>query len=90
MPSTHTFYSRGQERVQLYLYTPYGLYRASVLPQEGTRSFPVVKSGRGVILSHSTYSAVVKKVIAITLHTLRLVKNLSACTRGYRVFPRGK
>ena len=66
-----TFYCRGQERVELYLYSPYvpyGLYRASV---------PV----QGCTLPSS---AVVKKEYSYTstpLWAVRPVLSLSACTR---------
>ena len=45
--TSHTLQCGGQERLELYLYTPFGLYSASVAVQKGTMSFLVVKSGQG-------------------------------------------
>jgi len=63
----HTFYGRGQERLELYLYSPYGpygLYRASV---------PV----QGCTLPLTPSSAVVKKEWS---YTSTLLMGRTACT----------
>jgi hypothetical protein len=64
------FYSRGHERVELYLYSPYGpygLYRASV---------PV----QGCTLPYS------RAIPILSLWAVRPVESLSACTRVHFTF----
>jgi hypothetical protein len=88
MLSPHILYCRGQERLEVYLYSPLRpVQRLSVFTR-GYRFFPVVNTGWGFYAVPSQLlEQWSRKSISIPLHPLRLVQSVSASTRGYRGFP---
>ena len=81
----HPFQCGGQERVQLYLYSPYGpfgLYRASVPVQYSYTSTPPMDR-TACTEPQCLYSTAIP---LLPLWTVRPVRNLSACTRVHFTF----
>jgi len=79
----YSFYCRGQERVELYLYSrygPYGMYRASVPVQGCAIPLPITLLPIRAVQPVQSLSLCTLPIPLLLLWAIQPVQSLSACT----------